>query len=118
VGRKERDRAATELATFADQLAVPSDTTLLTSRWDGLPRLAWAGGYDILAVGARGRGLSRAILGSVATRLTQGSPVPLLIVGSSVPLKSEGSPSSSPEDGSASRPRQPAHQQSPGRRAS
>jgi len=46
---------------------------------DALGRLAEEGGYDLLAIGARGRGASKALLGSVATRLARGTGVPVFI---------------------------------------
>jgi nucleotide-binding universal stress UspA family protein len=45
-----------------------------------LERIAAEDGYGLLVVGAKGSGLSRALLGSVATRLAAGSSVPVLIV--------------------------------------
>jgi nucleotide-binding universal stress UspA family protein len=45
-----------------------------------LDRIAAEGGYGLLAVGARGAGLSRVVLGSVATKLAAGARVPVLIV--------------------------------------
>ena len=47
-----------------------------------LGRLAAEGGYDLLVVGNRGAGLSKALLGSVATSLAAGAKVPLLVGGS------------------------------------
>ena len=40
---------------------------------------------DLLAVGSHGRGLSKAVLGSVAARLVQQQDVPVLVVGSGMP---------------------------------
>lgn len=48
---------------------------------EALVRLANEGGYDLVAIGARGRGRSKALLGSAATRLARGSKVPVLIFG-------------------------------------
>ena len=45
-----------------------------------LREFAVAGGYDLLALGGRGRGLSNAVLGSTATALSASCPVPVLIV--------------------------------------
>ncbi|MDX1621598.1 MAG: universal stress protein [Nitriliruptorales bacterium] len=44
-----------------------------------LVRFAQDNGYDFLVVGARGRGASKALLGSVARRLASGCPLPLII---------------------------------------
>lgn len=38
-------------------------------------------GVNVLAIGSRGRGASKAVLGSVATHLAAGAPVPVLVVG-------------------------------------
>jgi len=46
-----------------------------------LAEFAQSGGYHILAVGSRGKGLSKSIVGSTATALAANSPVPVLIVG-------------------------------------
>jgi nucleotide-binding universal stress UspA family protein len=46
-----------------------------------LRRLAAEGGYDLLVIGVRGTGLSKALLGSTATGLAAGSEVPVLIAG-------------------------------------
>ena len=48
---------------------------------DTLVRLAAEGGYDLLVVGSRGRGLSPRLFGSVARELAGSSPVPVLIGG-------------------------------------
>ena len=41
---------------------------------------ARAGGYDVLVVGGRGRGLTKGVLGSTASALASECPVPTLIV--------------------------------------
>lgn len=46
-----------------------------------LAALAVEDGYDLLAVGTRGRGLSRRVLGSAATELAKDSKVPVLLSG-------------------------------------
>jgi nucleotide-binding universal stress UspA family protein len=38
------------------------------------------GGYDLLAVGRRGHGASKRLIGSTASRLAHGADVPVLIV--------------------------------------
>jgi nucleotide-binding universal stress UspA family protein len=45
-----------------------------------LERIAAEDRYDLLVVGARGAGLSRTLLGSVATTLAAGAKVPVLVV--------------------------------------
>lgn len=42
---------------------------------------ATGGGYDLIAVGTRGAGFSKAILGSAASELARESKVPVLLVG-------------------------------------
>lgn len=49
-----------------------------------LKALAIREGFALLVVGARGRGLSTALLGSVATALASDAPVPVLLVGAAV----------------------------------
>jgi nucleotide-binding universal stress UspA family protein len=46
-----------------------------------LDTVAAEDGYDLLVVGARGAGLSRVLLGSVASRLAARASVPVLVVG-------------------------------------
>jgi nucleotide-binding universal stress UspA family protein len=47
-----------------------------------LARYAAVNGFRLLAVGSRGKGVSTALLGSVASRLARADGVPVLIVGS------------------------------------
>ena len=47
-----------------------------------LARLAAEGGYDLVVVGTRGRGLSPRLLGSVASELAGSAPLPVLVGGS------------------------------------
>lgn len=46
-----------------------------------LHQCAMEGGYELIAVGTRGAGLSKAIVGSAATELARDSKVPVLLVG-------------------------------------
>ena len=48
-----------------------------------LTQLAVEGGYHLLAIGARGAGASKALMGSAASELARGSVVPVLLVGAS-----------------------------------
>jgi nucleotide-binding universal stress UspA family protein len=41
---------------------------------------------DLLAVGTHGRGLSKAVLGSVAQRLVRQGDIPVLVVGTGMPV--------------------------------
>jgi nucleotide-binding universal stress UspA family protein len=81
----ERDRALAELARDADELEATTgrrpETQLLAGRpAEVLGRFAADEGFELLAVGSRGRGLSKVMLGSVAAKLAGGSAVPVLIV--------------------------------------
>jgi nucleotide-binding universal stress UspA family protein len=75
-------------ARLADQLQAGEADKLVTPKLmlrSGQPaveleRIAAEDGYGLLVVGARGAGLSRALLGSVATRLAAGAKVPVLVV--------------------------------------
>jgi nucleotide-binding universal stress UspA family protein len=56
------------------------ETTLLTGQpASELRRFATSGTYDVLALGTRGAGRARALLGSVASELARGSTVPVLL---------------------------------------
>lgn len=46
---------------------------------EALKGCAEEGGYDLLVIGCRGGGRSKALLGSVASTLARGSPVPVLM---------------------------------------
>ncbi|MGH9177670.1 MAG: universal stress protein [Acidimicrobiales bacterium] len=46
-----------------------------------LVQRAVAGGFDLLAIGTRGRGLSKALMGSAASELARHCKVPVLVVG-------------------------------------
>ena len=77
--------ARAELAQAANDVAasVPhdADTVMLAGTpAEALVAHAADARYDVLAVGCRGRGASKLVMGSVATRLSRGAPVPVLIV--------------------------------------
>jgi nucleotide-binding universal stress UspA family protein len=69
------------LAAAAQELEPASPTTveLRGEPAAALRRYALDEGFDVIVVGARGRGRSGSPLGSVALRLASGSPVPVLI---------------------------------------
>jgi nucleotide-binding universal stress UspA family protein len=46
-----------------------------------LRQCAVEGGYEVIAVGTRGKGLSKAILGSAASELARDSGIPVMLVG-------------------------------------
>jgi nucleotide-binding universal stress UspA family protein len=77
----EEEAAGRLLDELREDLAVHDpDTVVLAGRpAEALAEQARAGGYDLLAVGARGRGASKAVLGSVASALARGRGVPVLI---------------------------------------
>lgn len=80
----ERRRAAEahlDSAARAVAFENPEREILVGSPADALARAAHEGGFDLLVVGHRGRGASRALLGSVASRLASGPTVPILIGG-------------------------------------
>ena len=82
----ERERAATELARVGALLqaefAVVAETVLLNGHpSDALVGLCRDSGATLMAVGRRGSGASKALLGSVAVALACGAPAPVLIVG-------------------------------------
>jgi len=61
---------------------VEPDTVVLAGRpADALLRYAREHGVDLVALGARGRGLSTAVLGSVAERAVRQHDVPVLVAG-------------------------------------
>ncbi len=56
---------------------------------DALAAHAVDEGFDLLVVGTRGRGASKAVLGSVATRLARRSGVPVLLAAGAAPGRGE-----------------------------
>ncbi len=48
---------------------------------DALRQYATEGGYELIAVGTRGKGLNNAVFGSAASELSHDSKVPVLLVG-------------------------------------
>jgi nucleotide-binding universal stress UspA family protein len=81
-GSEDEKLARAHLAAAASSVgAVSAQTVLLQGRpADALTVYADREGYDMMAIGSRGRGASKALLGSVASRLAQQSPTPVLIV--------------------------------------
>jgi nucleotide-binding universal stress UspA family protein len=60
---------------------VKPDAVLLEGKpADALARFAADGGYELIAVGRRGRGATKALLGSTAEALARGADIPVLIV--------------------------------------
>jgi nucleotide-binding universal stress UspA family protein len=99
-GREEQERLRDELERQAEAVRAwlrQRDLTVLTEPTvipelvlrSGQPaatldRIAAEDGYGLLVVGARGVGLSRVLLGSVATRLAARASVPVLVIGDRV----------------------------------
>lgn len=80
--QRQADRAQARLAAAG----VPATAELLLLRGrpaHALLQQAAAGGYGLLAVGTRGAGLTRRLLGSVAESLAAGTTVPVLLAGDS-----------------------------------
>ena len=70
------------IAEAAGVGASVTECTVLHGRpSEALRQWASEGGYDLIAVGARGSGLSKRLIGSAAYELAQGGKVPVLIVG-------------------------------------
>lgn len=81
-GRADRrSHAEGELAHAAAALSgVPTERVILVGApAEALASAARDGGFDLLVVGSRGRGASRALLGSVASHLARGIGVPVLL---------------------------------------
>jgi nucleotide-binding universal stress UspA family protein len=76
---QERDVTGQAEQTVVPELLVRSGQPAAT-----LDRIAAEDGYGLLVVGARGAGLSRFMLGSVATRLAARASVPVLVIGDRV----------------------------------
>jgi nucleotide-binding universal stress UspA family protein len=72
-------RCVLEAATRAAAPLAPTTVELHGDPVAALRRYAVEEGFEVIVVGARGRGRSSSPLGSVATRLASGSPVPVLI---------------------------------------
>ena len=72
---KHSERAASSVK------AQQPSTVVLTGRpADALTRYAADEGYEVISIGRRGRGASKAVMGSTASRLANGADVPVLVV--------------------------------------
>jgi nucleotide-binding universal stress UspA family protein len=76
---RKRDRPVQAEPTVVPELRLMAGRPAST-----LDTVAAEEGYDLLVVGARGAGLSRVLLGSVASRLAARASVPVLVVGDRV----------------------------------
>ena len=81
-GIEEEKRARARLEGAAKSVApVSAETVLLQGQpADAIGRHVEREGHDVIAIGSRGQGASKAFLGSVASRLARHSPAPVLIV--------------------------------------
>jgi nucleotide-binding universal stress UspA family protein len=81
VSAPDRAGANAVVAETAEELrGVDARTVVLVGRpADALLRYASEASVDLVAIGARGRGLSEAVLGSVAAQLIRASKVPILV---------------------------------------
>lgn len=80
---REQERLATKALQSLEGRAagVECDLELLHGQpASALIEYAADGGYELIAVGTRGAGITKAILGSAATQLAEGSTVPVLLV--------------------------------------
>lgn len=98
----------TSAAVLSEWLGFEPGTVLLSGRpATALHTFANSEGHDLLIVGSRGRGLSKRVLGSCATGLTQESSVPVIVMprrtAESEADRLSGSPSLGREAGERSR---------------
>ena len=77
-----RRRAVAELGRHADRCGITGagQELLCGPPAQALGDFAQAGGYQLLVIGGRGKGLSKALIGSTASVLAATCPVPTLIV--------------------------------------
>ena len=76
------DRTALRLERVASEFGAqrPSAIILSGRPAEALIRYATDEGYELIAIGRRGRGASKAVMGSTASRLARGADVPVIIV--------------------------------------
>lgn len=81
-GRLVAERAGQDLIRHSEKVKEwDPQRLLLSGRPDeALAKYALEHNFEVIAIGAKGRGLSKTLLGSVAARLASGSDVPVLIV--------------------------------------
>ena len=80
---RETDGKAMELverAASSVDAQRPSAVILTGRPADALIRYATDEGYEVISIGRRGRGASKAVMGSTASRLANGADVPVLVV--------------------------------------
>ncbi|MDZ7676108.1 MAG: universal stress protein [Acidimicrobiales bacterium] len=92
----ERTMLESAAASLDASLGFAPATVLLSGApADALRQQATAARFDLLAVGSRGRGMTKRLVGSCASQLAQGSPVPALI------MPTHGAGAGDDEDGAA-----------------
>ena len=85
------ERQATEALRQLTPRAPAADLEVLHGHPSAaLRQYAVEGGYQLIVVGTRGRGLTKGILGSAATELARDSEIPVLLVGSRQPAATAG----------------------------
>jgi nucleotide-binding universal stress UspA family protein len=73
--------AAAELEAAVQEVAPGASTQLVEGRpAQALSECAGQAGYEVIVVGTRGAGMSKHVLGSVATELAHSATVPVLLV--------------------------------------
>ncbi len=82
----ERDGALRNLEQHAQAVAeacnIRPDTVLLAGQpAEALQAHARSNDYDVLVIGRRGHGATKALLGSVATRVSREATMPVLLMG-------------------------------------
>jgi nucleotide-binding universal stress UspA family protein len=93
----EEQEARRQLARGADALeaATGHDATTVVLTGEpaaALERYAGRGGYHVVVIGTRGRGLTKSLLGSCATKLARQSSLPVLLVPAGSRGPSTGAP--------------------------
>jgi nucleotide-binding universal stress UspA family protein len=81
LARREAEDDLSSAAAGVRNLGYDAETIVLAGRpAEVLGAHAADGGFDVLAIGSRGRGASKLVMGSVASSLSRRAPVPVLVV--------------------------------------
>jgi nucleotide-binding universal stress UspA family protein len=80
LGLERRAVETLERAARSVEPQRPSAVILTGRPADALMRYAAEEGFEVIAIGRRGRGANKAVMGSTASRLTAGADVPVLVV--------------------------------------
>jgi nucleotide-binding universal stress UspA family protein len=79
--RVSRDDLAAAVTTLETDYGIVAGSVILAGvPAEALERHAVEEGYEVLVIGCRGKGLSKLVLGSCATRLACKSSVPVMII--------------------------------------